>query len=250
MRCREAQRLIYLHRQGELPDDTRRQVQDHVASCQRCARELQQVRNTAMVIGNLRRAGPRLHAQRDLTEQIMSAIETGSTKESRSRRRAVVLPFRRLQFSCTLAAAVIAFVFFAQNTVDVYRMANLEQRLSQSPATMTMSPNESRFAAAGIDAIAEFGSMVSGPTVMDDLGLRGRIQLREAVSSFLDVLHDGSPAVRGEVQRLRAKYPELWLISPLNGLTAQDRLTLEREGKPLMRDLRTLLQPGRFNYEE
>ena len=239
---------MYLYREGELPDEIRRQVQQHVGSCQTCAEELQQIRSTAIAVADFRRAEPQVPAKRDLTEQIMRAIEPVRASEARPQRAA--MPFRRLQFSCTLAAALVVAAFFIQNTLDVYRMAALESRLTQFSSVIMTHSGDPPLAAVGLNAIAEIGRMLSEPPAMNSIGLHERLQLREAARTFLAVLEEGPPGFSGEVQRLRAKYPELWSISPFNGLTAHDRLLLAGQGKALMSDLRTLLQPGKSDYEK
>ncbi|RPH37319.1 zf-HC2 domain-containing protein [bacterium] len=250
MKCREVRRLIYLYREGELPYETRRQIQQHVASCQRCSLEMQQSGDAGRFTEMLRSVEPQLHARRDLTEQIMRAVESAHANESRPHPQAVFLPSRRLQLACTAAAALIAAVFFVQNGIDIYRMASLESRLNQSPAVLIATPGEHPLAALGLNTIAEFGRLVTGPLDANKIGLRGKMQLREAVRSFLGVLRESPPGFAGEVRRLRAKYPELWFISPIDGLTDHDRLVLSRQGKALMKDLRALIQQGKSDYEK
>lgn len=251
MKCREARRLAYLYREGEIPGQIRHQLLEHAASCERCFCELRQARSMGLQLADLRRTEPRLHAQRDLTEQVMRGIDATRAGDALPRSRPAGPPFRRLQFACTLAAAAIVTAFFFQNAIDVYRMLTLESRLSESPITLSTAVEEPRLAALGLNTMAHLGrALPSSPAAANYIGLRERQQLRDVVRSFFEVLEAGPPGFAGEVQRLRAKYPEIWLISPLDGLTSRDRLVLSRQGKSLLRDLRNVLQPGRSYYEK
>jgi len=250
MKCREVRRFLDLYRESELPDETLRQIQQHAGACQRCAQELQQSRHAEKTVAGLRRGEPRLHDQRDLTDQIMRRIESIRMQNGTLRMTAVQFPPRRVQIVCTLAAAAIVAAFFIQNVRDVSRMAAMETRLDQLPSRRVAASGEPPLAAAGLSAIAEIGSFLSQPPSTDSISLHGRLRFREAVHSFFGMLEEGSPAVTGEVERLRAKYPDLWLISPRDGITDNDRMVLGHQGKALMKDLHTLLQPGKSNNEE
>jgi hypothetical protein len=249
MTCRDVKKIVYLFREGEIPEDTRRAVLQHAASCRRCADELRQANSAGMHVADLRQVEPRLYARRDLTNQIMRGIDTVRTGTIRLN-PPTLRPFRRLQLACTAVAAVIVAAFFLQNAVDVHRMTALESRIDQFPVVWPTSVDEPPLAALGLSTVSHIGRLLSPASDSSEIGLRGRQQLRQAVRSFFDILQAGPPAFAGEVQRLRAKYPEIWLISPLDGLTSRDRLVLSRQGKPLLKDLRTLLQPGGSNNEQ
>ena len=249
MSCREVKRLIYLYREGEIPEETRRLVHEHAASCRSCARELRQAGMAGLFIANLRSAEPRAFAQRDLTDHVMRGVELARAGKTLPRKTAVA-PFRRLQIACTFAAAAIVGAFFIQSVVDVYRVAELESRLSQIGPPGVVTADEPPLATLGFKAVAEFGRLVAGSPGASGAGLRGRMRLEETVRSFFDVLQGGPPGFVGEVQRLRGKYPELWHVSPLDGVTPRERLVLNRQGKALLNDLRSLLQPGRSENEK
>ena len=250
MKCREARRLIYLFRENEIPEESRRQLLQHAGSCQRCARELQEAEGARLFLSECQSVEPELNAGRDMTEQIMRSVELTPAVGARSGARREFPSFRRLQFGCTLAAAAIAMVFFLQNISDFSRITQLESRLSRSPNVMQVTPEEPHLAAVGFSTVAEIGRFLAPSSSTTTLGLQGRFRLRENVRSFFDMLEQGPPGFVGEVRRLRMKYPEIWLISPLNGLTANDRRVLSREGKSLIKDLRQLLQPGKSEYEK
>ena len=233
-----------------MPESTRQLVQQHVESCQRCADELRQIERAGAAVERLRRVEPQLHDQRDMTEQILRGIASARTEDARPPGQGVVLPFRRLQIACTLGAAFIVAAFFIQNITDADHMATLESRLNRFPSDLITSTGEPPLTAVGLNTIAEVGKFLSRPPAMDTTSFHEWLRLRDAVRSFFDVLQEGPPGFLGEVQRLRMKYPELWYVSPLNGLTAQDHIVLARQGKALMKDLRTLLQPGNSNHEK
>jgi hypothetical protein len=243
MKCREAKELMYLFRAGEIPETARRQIRQHVESCEGCAEEFREIERAWGVVQDLRSAGPRLLDQRSLTEQIMREI--GSSRgDVRALGREIAVPFRRLQIGCTLAAAAIVAVFLIENVYDTYRVATLESRLNQLPSVMAVGSGEPYLAAAGLSTIAEITKFLSAPPGMDSLNLRQRQELRDLGRSASDALREGSPALSREVDRLRQKYPALWDISPLDGFTDHDRLVLDRERNALMKDLRALLQEG------
>jgi hypothetical protein len=250
MKCREARRLIYLFRENEMPEESRRQLLQHAGSCKRCARELQEAEGARLFLSECQSMEPELKAGHDITEQIMRSVEQAPTIRARSGVRWEFPSFRRLQFGCTLAAAAIATVFFLQNISDFTRIAQLESRLSRTPNLMPVTPEEPHLAAVGFSAIAEISRFLTPSPSTTTPELQGRLRLKENVRSFSDLLEQGPPGFVGEVRRLRMKYPEIWMISPLNGLTANDRRVLSRQGKSFIKDLRQLLQPGNSDYEK
>lgn len=250
MKCREVRQLVYLYREGDVSEEIRREVLQHAGSCQRCAYELRQAGSVGLSVADLREAEPQLYAGRDFTEQIMRGVESARMNESRHPAPAAARSLRRVQIACTMAAAAIIAVFFVQNMSDVYRMAALEARLNEIPAATPAPIEEPPLAAVGLRTVAQIGRLLSGAPAATTLGLRERFQFKEAARSFFDMLEDGPPAFAAEVERLRAKYPDLWLISPLHGLTSRDRLALSQQGKTLLKDLRTALQPGKSTDEK
>jgi len=241
---------MYLYREGEIPDGIRQQIEQHVGACERCAHEWKGTGRAAEFVVRLRSAEPRLQDRQAMTDRIMDALESAETGHAQPHPFRAALSFRRLQLSCTLAAAAIVAAFFVQNVIDVYRLATLERRLSQSSSPAMSAPDGSHLAVAGLNTIAEMGRMLFEPPAEGNLGLQGQLQLRESAREFFDVLREGPPGFSGEVQRLREKYPELWFVSPLEGLSAQDRLVLAQQGKALMRDIHGLLQSGDTDHED
>ncbi len=242
MKCREVKPLLYLYREGELPDEVRRRIDEHVASCRSCLHELREIRSSGSVIDALRSAEPQLRAPEGLTDQIMRLVESSRSADTGRRTQAAFFSFRRLQFSCTLAAALIAAAFFIQTLMDAFRMAALESRLDRLTSAAEIGTDEPSLAAMGLSTIAEFGKFLAETPLENRPSLYGWLLLRDDGRFLSDLLHGGPPEYSGEVERLRAKYPELWSLSPLRGLTGHDRLVLSRQGGALMKDIRRLLQ--------
>jgi hypothetical protein len=245
MTCREVKKLVYLYRDGELPAETRRLVSQHIDSCHRCANELRNVTRTAPFLARLRSEEPSLKAPRDLTEQIMRAIEPVSGDRSGKDPTKALRSVRMLQTVCTFAAAAIVCLFFFQNIVDASRELNLESRLSTSVPVMIESPGDPLLAGLGFNAVAEFARLVTEPPAPGREGWKEQKQREETARTVLEVLQTGPPEYSEEVHRLRAKYPDLWAISPFRGITSHDREVVAQQGKALLNDLRSLLQPGR-----
>jgi hypothetical protein len=250
MKCRQVKQLAYLSGEGEMPEEIRRQVLQHAGSCRRCAQELKQVGSTAQFIADLRGVDPQLDAQRDLAEQIMRGVELVRNGGALWRRKPFFVPFRRLQVACTVAAAALTTIFFVQNTVDYYRITELESRLNQSTAALVASSEETSLSVVGLSAMAEVDRFLVQSPPATTGGLQERLRLREAVRSFCDMLAQGPPGFVSEVQRLRLKYPGLWIISPLNGVTSRDRSVMSRQRESLMKDIRQLLQTGKTDHDK
>ena len=250
MKCREVRRLVYLFRENEIPEESRRQLLQHAGSCKRCARELQAAEGARLFLSDCQAMEPDLNARGDMTDQIMRSVELARNINARPGALWASPSFRRVQFGCALAAAAIAIVFFVQNISDFSRIAELESRLNRSPELIQVTPEKPHLAAVSLSTIAELGRFLTQPPSTTTLGFKGRLRLRENVRSFFEMVEQGPPGFVGEVQRLRMKYPELWVVSPLNGLTVNDRFVLSRQGKSLIKDLRQLLQPGKSDYEK
>ncbi len=244
MKCREVKPLLYLYREGELPEEIRRQIGEHIASCSACSQELQEINSSGSVIDALRNAEPRLLAQEKLTDQIMDLIESRRSRDTGRRLHAARVSFPRLQFSCTLAAALIAAAFFLQTLMDGLRMAALESRLDRFTPAAKIRTGEPSLAAMGLSTIAEFGRFLGAAPADDGVSFYGWLLLREDARFLSEILRGGPPEFSGEVERLRLKYPRLWSLSPLDGLTARDRLLLSQQGKALIEDVRKRLPPN------
>jgi hypothetical protein len=241
---------MYLYREEELSDATRREVELHAKSCERCDREMKHLGRGSSMVAALREEEPVLPGGSALADQILRAIRSGAMgggQMSAGQRR---MSQRRLRFACTLAAAAIAGFFFLQTAIDVYRIARLEQRLSGTIAAEAYGPAEARMSSRALKVIAEAGAALSVVGDVRPFGMREQLQLQDGMKVFADVAQQNPPGFTGEVQRLRKKYPGLWLISLKDGLNERDREVLALQGKALVQDIHRLLQSGEHYYED
>jgi hypothetical protein len=250
MNCREVRKLLPLYREGEMAEAIRQQVHRHVESCKACEGELRDMGRVGDALAALRSVGPRLYDEDALTERILGQVASTRDRDHRGVEQFLPPSFRRMETACTLAAAALVAAFFVQNIYDMHRVAALESRLNQSPRATAVVPLEPHLSAAGLGTIAEIAASLSEPSAAQGINVRVWQQVRDVERSLFDVLRDGRPGVADEVLRLREKYPELWTLSPTDGLGSHDRRVLDREGKALLKDLRPFMQEGEMHHEE
>ncbi len=162
MKCREARRLIYLFRENEIPEESRRQLLQHAGSCKRCARELQEAEGARLFLSECQSMEPELNAGRDMTEQIMRSVELAPDHRC-PLRRAAGIPFVPTttvwlhscrgchRHRCSSSRTFLTFP----------ALHYLESRLSRPPNVMQVTPEEPHLAAVGFSTIAEISRFLT-----------------------------------------------------------------------------------------
>jgi anti-sigma factor RsiW len=153
MKCEWVQENVLLYIYGELPDDARYELEQHIARCPSCALELKSARNFHATVSKLPVEEPSpnlLAASRMRLQESLETAEQGGLWQ-----RLVFDPgawLRQIRFAPALAAAIF-MVGFGGGIAVTYSMLNA-QRMGSTAAVMPESqPQESSI--AGIRSISQ-----------------------------------------------------------------------------------------------
>ena len=143
MKCKEARRLLYLSRPGELTEDESRELEQHCARCASCAAERENVRASEEFWERLRAFTPTPGNPEALTLSIMGRIRTEPRlAEGRGRQNVGALASSlldwilswfytpALRYSSALVIAVAVLAFVGEQISIVNSVSNLETRLA------------------------------------------------------------------------------------------------------------------------
>ena len=237
MRCATAKQLMYLTRSGELDDASRRKLQEHLRTCERCSAEHAAVDRTTAVVDSVRHAAPRLDDPAGLTHAIMRQVDAermrGAARPSFP--AFASLSLHRFRAVCSAAAFVIVAVFFLQSLVDARRIESLEARMGRAAqragSQASVSYDDIRSAAGKAESL-------------NGLSERQAAAVASEVGSLFLVIRTSPLGSTPEMERLRAKYPRLWTLTLDRGLDAQTRKILATEGKAFLKDVQELIDLG------
>jgi hypothetical protein len=151
MKCEWVRENIVLQVYGELADDARHELEQHVARCADCAAELKAEQDFHALLGQDRAEDPTPNLLASSRMQLQEALETAQQGGVLSR-----LPFdplswlRQVRFSPALASVILIFGF-AGGMLAAYRVI---PRGPQGPTVITPAPQPTVDASiAGIDSI-------------------------------------------------------------------------------------------------
>jgi hypothetical protein len=235
MRCARARRMIHLNREGELPERLRTRILRHAEWCAECTAELELIRRTEAAYASLRNPDPVLRDPAALTQEVMRRVEAGvfAPKGRWFEKISTEWIPLDLRSGLRLAAALLVFIFFTQSTLDGDRMARLDERLSQVPATRAeLVPSLSRIAGAPTLASALAGA---DP---DEIGLPG----------LLKFFGNGTAGTSSLMDRLRTKYRGLFSVSAEDGLDERERAILATEGRAFLKELEQYVEIAEGNH--
>ena len=122
MKCEWVRENIVLHVYGELADDARHELEQHIARCADCALELKAEQNFHALLAQDRADDPTPNLLASSRMQLQEALETAQQGSILSR-----LPFdpvswlRQVRFSPALASAILIFGF-AGGILTAYRV--------------------------------------------------------------------------------------------------------------------------------
>jgi hypothetical protein len=148
MKCEWVRENIVLHVYGELADDARHELEQHIARCADCALELKVEQNFHALLAQDRAEDPTPNLLASSRMQLQEALETAQQGSILSR-----LPFdpaiwlRQMRFSPALASVILIFGF-SGGMLTAYRVI---PRAPQVAGIVT--PPQQEASIAGIDSI-------------------------------------------------------------------------------------------------
>jgi hypothetical protein len=148
MKCEWVRENIVLHVYGELADDARHELEQHVARCADCALELKAEQNFHALLAQDRAEDPTPNLLTSSRMQLQEALETAQQGSIWSR-----LPFdpaiwlRQMRFSPALAS-VILILGFSGGMLTAYRAMPRNPQIIDRP-----QPPAAEASIAGIDSI-------------------------------------------------------------------------------------------------
>lgn len=154
MKCEWVKENILLYVYDEVADDTRYELEQHVARCMNCAAELQSVRHFRASVAQPEVAEPSPNLLASSRMKLQEALET--TEQNRFWRRFIIDPtawLQQMRFSPALAAMLL-IVGFAGGIGATYKIASDNRgNLPNSAAVTSQSPSESSI--SGIRSISQ-----------------------------------------------------------------------------------------------
>ena len=155
MKCEWVRENIVLHVYGELADDARHELEQHVARCADCAAELKAEQDFHALLSQDRAADPTPNLLASSRMRLQEALETAQQGSFFSR-----LAFdpanwlRQIRFSPALAA-VILIIGFAGGVGSTYKLYSGHTIAPGTPIATNASQNPNQAAIAGIDSITQ-----------------------------------------------------------------------------------------------
>jgi hypothetical protein len=232
--CKKIEPLLYLHRNGEMSEKERKDVEEHLEQCPSCCAIAAQLHSIDEALVPVRTASAAAQDNPVIIGKILQRI----TAERISAQRGNHIPsfdyFLRLRpaFSCLLVMIIV--LFFAQQVRDAHTLAVLERRLHTEghvTAGRGMFSDERSMSSVDMQSLRR----ASGPgNVLDIL-----------TSEYPELFHD-----RNELFGVFAsRYPHLAHITLNNGVDKQEKEILSTEGKQFLKEFDHLLREGDLNHE-
>ena len=202
MKCKRVQKLLVSYRDGELPEDVRRSVSEHLATCKECGRYATEVEKVMAWAGTWGERQPSPHFLVKLKARIR-----GDEKPARARPTLGLLRPQRALVS--IAAAFL--VFFGGYLVGV----KFVPRGGEGPVVARAEQDNSRLI-TGIQRIKMlFGGKLSETA-------RSQLDEVQRVLAVRDSSHGDSPAVVDQLQQAEALVGEKKLAEARRILTTID----------------------------
>ncbi len=137
MSCQYYQKLLHLHRPGELSDRQEKRLRHHLAKCPTCAAERAGILEADRLVSVVRQGRPESIHQQELAADIMRTIRRMSGYPPGRGR--LMVTWERVTGLCSLPKVRLALAgmtlflvgaFFLQEFVILYRVTRLEQRMA------------------------------------------------------------------------------------------------------------------------
>ena len=234
--CRKIKPLLHLYREGELSEDEKTRVVEHIKTCSRCRVIHDQLLSIDAALKGLRAQVPEAVSDPGLVGETIDLIskkkDVGGSGEYLDDLLDLIFSWLRPALSLTLIAAAILFV--TQQARDSIKVAELENRLSVR-GNVVAAEASSKDNLASLQQRAK-KLMSSKPSmaaiVSDPSGLLG---------SGLMELFRHNP---GLFEVLSRRYPNLSSITLDDGLDDRERKILATEGKALIKEFEQLVHEG------
>jgi hypothetical protein len=155
MKCEWVKENIVLHVYGELPDDARYELEQHVTRCADCAAELKAEQEFHALLSQDRVADPTPNLVASSRMHLQEALETA--KQGSAWTRLAFDPanwLRQVRFSPALAS-VILILGFAGGIGTTYEIFGHGQKSGDLPVATGNTPLSNAAAIAGIDSITQ-----------------------------------------------------------------------------------------------
>lgn len=156
MKCEWVRQNIVLHVYGELPDDARYELEQHVARCADCAAELKAEQDFHALLSQDRVADPTPNLLASSRMRLQEALETA--KQGNFWTRLAFDPanwLRQVRFSPALASVILIFGF-AGGVGTMYEVGRGSKAIDSLPTASNSNPASSNAASiAGIDSIVQ-----------------------------------------------------------------------------------------------
>ena len=139
MNCARYERMLFLHRTGELQPEETRALAAHLAVCKRCADIATSLERTNRIAERARLVPPVLADPDALSERIMLAVERESRRSASvlSRtldRMADLIELPRVRFAAAAFVCTVTLTFLIQQTMLFLSVWELEQRVAEKTA--------------------------------------------------------------------------------------------------------------------
>lgn len=140
MRCRFAERLLYLYREGELSPRQQDRLRRHLEGCPGCVERAAAIERLRSHIEVVRETKPRLTGAEELTGTIMTGL-TYMERERRTRSFRTGQPlwggtvYSILRPALAVAALILAITLIGQELLILNRISRLEERVTLAQDT-------------------------------------------------------------------------------------------------------------------
>ena len=135
MSCKHYQKLLHLNRPGEISPGQRRKLQRHLNRCAACSKEKIKIEKADDYIAQVRKTKPELSDPGLLSAGIMRTIRGIRFTRRKNPLDFLALPKTRL--ALIWISAILVGIFFLQEFLVLYRVSQLEHKMSQQPGKQT-----------------------------------------------------------------------------------------------------------------
>ena len=247
MRCRSAERLLYLYRESELTPVQRSRLDRHLARCPACTETAGAIERSMAKVSALRSAGIPLPDPEALADLVMTRVsrmaQSGRVSRSRSYEPAWGgFTSQWLRPALASAAVLLIALLLAQELTALRRISRLERRIAD--LTVTTEGRISLDTTAGMLRALERLDAISVPMRTTMSGRAGDsnwiVVHRSELQSLLDSAGVSAADQERVIRILRQRFPDLRAITLEDGLSGAELATLLAHRTEIIHALRQL----------